>query len=122
MVRRLAIVLIAAWGLLILAVSQSVVAHGGGLNALGCHMERATGGCHCHRGKDFRKLSPPVPCEKKPNDVDRSEAHFVAVFCLARDGKLEKKMPHRRRADCITEGHAIEGDFAHKWEEAYSQS
>ncbi len=121
-VRVLVAVLIAACGLLISAGGQSVFAHGGGLNAQGCHMERATGGCHCHRDKDFKKLSPPVPCENKPDDVDRSEMDFVAVFCLARDGELEKKMPHRRRADCITKGHAIEGDFAHKWEEAYSQS
>ena len=27
-------------------------AHGGGLNSEGCHNERATGGYHCHRGRD----------------------------------------------------------------------
>lgn len=121
-VRVLVAVLIAACGLLILAGGRSVFAHGGGLNAQGCHMERATGRCHCHRDKDFKKLSPPVPCEKKSKDDNRSEMDFVAQFCHARGGQIEKSLPHRRRADCITEEHAIEGDFAPKWEEAYSQS
>ena len=111
---------IAACVFLILVGGQSVFAHSGGLNAQGCHMERATGGCHCHRDKDFRKLSPPVPCKKKPNN--RSEADFVAVFCHARGGQIEKSVGHGRRADCVTEKHAIEGDFARKWDEAYFQS
>ena len=27
-----------------------IAAHGGGLKAEGCHNNRKTGGCHCHRG------------------------------------------------------------------------
>ncbi|MDC1384022.1 YHYH domain-containing protein [Candidatus Puniceispirillum sp.] len=27
-------------------------AHGGGLNALGCHNNKKTGGYHCHQGSD----------------------------------------------------------------------
>jgi len=37
------------WGLLLLA-SGGVAAHGGGLNAEGCHNDRKRGGYHCHRG------------------------------------------------------------------------
>ena len=39
---------IATWGLLVLA-SGGVAAHGGGLNAEGCHNDRRNGGYHCHR-------------------------------------------------------------------------
>ena len=39
----------ATWGLLLLA-SSGVAAHGGGLNAEGCHNDRKSGGYHCHRG------------------------------------------------------------------------
>ena len=38
----------ATWGLLVLA-SGGVAAHGGGLNAAGCHNDRNNGGYHCHR-------------------------------------------------------------------------
>lgn len=31
-------------------VSPSVFAHGGGLDANGCHNDRKNGGYHCHRG------------------------------------------------------------------------
>jgi hypothetical protein len=75
-----------------------------------------------------KKLSPPVRCEKffpehnKPKDDNRSEMDFVAKFCHARGGQIEKSLRDRRRADCITETYAIEGDFASKWNEAYYQS
>lgn len=32
------------------AWSAPVLAHGGGLNAEGCHNDRRNGGYHCHRG------------------------------------------------------------------------
>lgn len=35
---------------LALIAPQSLVAHGGGLNAEGCHNDRKNGGYHCHRG------------------------------------------------------------------------
>jgi hypothetical protein len=34
----------------ILVPITPVVAHGGGLNAEGCHNDRKNGGYHCHRG------------------------------------------------------------------------
>ena len=120
---------IAACVFLVSGGSQSVFAHGGGLPRhgpmQGCHQKRATGECHCHRDKHDRKLNPPVPCEGGPKDEpkdNRSEADFVAVFCHARDGRVEESLPHRMRADCITETHAIEGDFARKWDEAFKQA
>lgn len=36
--------------LLLAAISSGAFAHGGGLDASGCHMNRSTGEYHCHRG------------------------------------------------------------------------
>lgn len=41
------------------AVPGSAWAHGGGLNAEGCHNDRKNGGYHCHRG-------PSVPQKPAP--------------------------------------------------------
>ena len=38
--------------------SGAVAAHGGGLNAEGCHNDRKNGGYHCHRGSASRP--PPA--------------------------------------------------------------
>lgn len=38
-------------------VSEAASAHGGGLNAEGCHNDRKHGGYHCHRGPASR---PPA--------------------------------------------------------------
>jgi hypothetical protein len=35
---------------LLMCVASPVLAHGGGLNAEGCHNNRKTGDYHCHRG------------------------------------------------------------------------
>lgn len=37
-------------GLLALTAAVPLLAHGGGLNAEGCHNNRKTGDYHCHRG------------------------------------------------------------------------
>lgn len=39
------------------------LAHGGGLNAEGCHHERRTGGYHCHRAQ-----VAPVPQRRKEGE------------------------------------------------------
>ena len=36
-------------GLLLAATASDLLAHGGGLNAEGCHFNRKTGDYHCHR-------------------------------------------------------------------------
>ncbi|WP_036271219.1 excalibur calcium-binding domain-containing protein [Methyloversatilis universalis] len=41
-----------------LAACASVAAHGGGLNAEGCHHNRKTGDYHCHRAAPVRAGEP----------------------------------------------------------------
>jgi hypothetical protein len=50
----------ALWGLVAFAggiFAGPAAAHGGGLNAEGCHNDRKNGGYHCHRGSAAR---PPA--------------------------------------------------------------
>ncbi|MBK8199251.1 MAG: excalibur calcium-binding domain-containing protein [Acidobacteria bacterium] len=46
--------------------ASPVFAHGGGLNAQGCHTNRKTGDYHCHRS-----VSPPPPPPSR-TDFDRT--------------------------------------------------
>lgn len=41
----------------VFAPAMPASAHGGGLNAEGCHNDRKNGGYHCHRGPSGRSLS-----------------------------------------------------------------
>ncbi|WP_052171742.1 excalibur calcium-binding domain-containing protein [Paracoccus sanguinis] len=47
--------------LLLLARPGPVFAHGGGLDADGCHTNRKTGDYHCHRGGKSRRAAPAAP-------------------------------------------------------------
>lgn len=38
------------------------VAHGGGLNACGCHFNRKTGECHCHQSRGCGCACQPATC------------------------------------------------------------
>lgn len=49
------------------ALSGPARAHGGGLNAEGCHNDRKNGGYHCHRGPNVPRR-PSVPDVYGPRD------------------------------------------------------
>lgn len=57
--------------LLILTVFLPTIAlaHGGGLNAEGCHNDRKRGGYHCHRGS----YDPPAPVRRKAKAEERDD-------------------------------------------------
>lgn len=42
-------------------VANVAFAHGGGLNAEGCHNDRKNGGYHCHGGRSARPEPAPAP-------------------------------------------------------------
>jgi endonuclease YncB( thermonuclease family) len=50
-----------------ICISVPVFAHGGGLNAMGCHNDRKRGGYHCHRGA-------PTPVYRAPASVRAAPA------------------------------------------------
>jgi endonuclease YncB( thermonuclease family) len=50
-----------------ICISVPVLAHGGGLNAMGCHNDRKRGGYHCHR-------SAPTPVYRAPARVRSAPA------------------------------------------------
>jgi hypothetical protein len=51
--------------LLAVALAQPALAHGGGLNACGCHFNRKTGECHCHRPRTCGCACEPPECAHK---------------------------------------------------------
>lgn len=46
----------------LLAIDDDEVAHGGGLNACGCHHNRKTGECHCHQPRGCGCPCQPSTC------------------------------------------------------------
>ena len=48
-----------------------------------------------------------------------SERDYVLDHCT---GKIEVRLEDKSRVDCLTDTHAIEYDFAHKWAEAIGQA
>lgn len=50
------------------------------------------------------------------------EKYYQEKWCLEMKGESEVVLPDKTRADCITDTHAIEVDFANKWQEALGQS
>lgn len=55
-------------------LSNSVFAHGGGLDASGCHFKRSTGEYHCHRGH----VAPPPPASHS-NGKGSSNLAYLAT-------------------------------------------
>lgn len=50
-----------------ISFSTSVYAHGGGLDAAGCHTNRKTGDYHCHRGSAGANLVAPDAYRTPPS-------------------------------------------------------
>lgn len=46
---------------IVLCIAGNASAHGGGLNAEGCHHDRKRGGYHCHRGGASSSRSDLIP-------------------------------------------------------------
>jgi hypothetical protein len=51
--------------------------------------------------------------------MDLPESHYVEQYCK---GQIEHVLPDRTRIDCLTDTHAIEFDFCHKWAESIGQA
>ena len=78
---------VAAWLVAgMFACSQTAAAHGGGLNAEGCHNDRKNGGYHCHRSPSTPR--PPAndtaPAAASRLDGDRTGRVHYANCSAAR--------------------------------------
>ena len=51
-----------------------------------------------------------------------NEKWFQQRWCEQQDGQVEVRLIDNTRCDCLTNSHAIEVDFSHKWAEAIGQS
>jgi len=51
-----------------------------------------------------------------------TESDYRSALCGSADYRQEVSMPNGTKADCVSETHAIEIDFAQKWAEAIGQS
>jgi len=50
------------------------------------------------------------------------EKYYQVRFCKSEKGIIEYKLSDNTRVDCLTATHAIEVEFARKWEESIGQS
>lgn len=51
-----------------------------------------------------------------------TESDYRDHICGAAGWQMEQRLPNGTKADCVSETHAWEIDFAHKWAEALGQS
>lgn len=89
-------------------------AHGGGLNAAGCHNERRTGGYHCHRSS----YTPPAPKFRNAPAVDSyvSNTRARSRFTLANKDQIYAAQTLLKRAGCGLE--IVDGKFGPETETA----
>jgi len=50
------------------------------------------------------------------------EKWYQEQWCKEHNGRMEVVMPDKSRCDCVTATHAVEVEFANKWQEAVGQS
>lgn len=80
------------FALLILTVFLPTIAlaHGGGLNAEGCHNDRKRGGYHCHRGSYEPPAPQPVRRKAEPDHRnDEPQTLFGNAASIAYDADVE---------------------------------
>lgn len=71
----------------LVSASEAVAAHGGGLDANGCHRDRKHGGYHRHRGSAPRAPTPnfaPTPTPSQRLSGDDSDSIYYANCRAAR--------------------------------------
>ena len=92
------------------------LAHGGGLDSMGCHKNSKTGDYHCHRGNNSSTKSK-IPNKSKLTN----EAAFNRALALLLNGRTEVSLPYNYgksgnttltasvRIDIMTNKYVIEG-------------
>ena len=101
---------------ILVTLSTSAWAHGGGLNSMGCHKNSNTGDYHCHRGNSSSSNSRST--EKR---ALRNEASFNLALAALLNGQTEVTFSYNYgksgntpltasvRIDIVTNEYVIEG-------------
>ena len=101
---------------ILVTLSTSAWAHGGGLNSMGCHKNNKTGDYHCHRGNSSSSSSGSTV-----KTAPRNEASFNLALAALLNGQTEVKFSYDYgksgntpltasvRIDIVTEKYVIEG-------------
>jgi len=108
----------------IVAVSLGVVlAHPGGLDKKGGHFNRKTGEYHFHRPQSPAPAKPSQEAPSKPASKKLYEADYRDWWAKQiKNSKMEVTMKDGTRCDIVTDSHAIEVEWSHKWYEGFGQS
>lgn len=69
----------------------------------------------------FLAYSGETQAKENPK-IKKNERYYQIIACEKLKGKIEVRLPTRQRVDCLTEHHAIEVDFASKYNEAVGQA
>jgi hypothetical protein len=68
----------------------TIFAHGGGLDASGCHNDRKRGGYHCHRGSYEPPAPQPIRRKAEPDRRnDEPQTLFGSAGSIAYDADVE---------------------------------
>jgi len=70
--------------LAVLVISPAAYAHGGGLNAQGCHNNRKTGDYHCHRPQQTVQRPSPPPAQPQAPQSNYTPTTAFANCAAAR--------------------------------------
>lgn len=76
----------------LVVLSQAAAAHGGGLNAEGCHNDRKHGGYHCHRGAS----APPSAQVSAPGQRLTGDQDDTVQFANCSAARAAGAAPVRR--------------------------
>jgi hypothetical protein len=79
-------------------IANNASAHGGRLNAEGCHHDRKHGGYHCHRGSASSSPSDSIPTNNiAPEQIARARAlRGSGVFANCTEARAAGAAPVRR--------------------------
>jgi hypothetical protein len=87
-----------ALAVIALCFANNATAHGGGLNAEGCHHDRKRGGYHCHNGGAYSSRSDAVPINRlAPSRIAPVRAsRGSGVFANCAEARAAGAAPVRR--------------------------
>jgi len=83
-------------GGVLLMANETSAAHGGGLDAQGCHHDRKHGGYHCHRGNAARAPAPNFAPASVPSQRLRDDDNDSTYYANCSAARAAGAAPVRR--------------------------